>query len=120
MLNISGEYWKRDGMVIDRMGHVYDHTFLWYDPTENISSNEPYINLSPITTSFYLNGTKGIDRDINTYYGTFGPPIGEVILVQKHPRPIRACFSLERYRDCPFGTGGGRIVVVSSTPRIVE
>ncbi|WP_157727117.1 hypothetical protein [Thermococcus siculi] len=110
-LEIRGSYYirKRDGMVIGRDGRTYGHTFLWYDPTENID-DAPYVNLTPVAPPLYLNGTLGIDKKLVTYYGAFGPPIGRVVLAQRDPGPIRVCFSAGNRRECPFGTGGSEII----------
>ncbi len=110
-LEITGSYYirKRDGVVIGRDGRTYGHTFLWYDPTENLEGS-PYVNLTPVAPPFYLNGTIGIDKELVTYYGTFGPPIGRIVLVQRNPGPIQVCFSAGNRRVCPFGTGGHEIV----------
>ncbi|NJE31269.1 hypothetical protein E3E38_09475 [Thermococcus sp. 18S1] len=110
-LEITGSYHirKRDGAVIGLDGRTYGHTFLWYDPTEDIG-DIPYVNLTPVAPSLYLNGTVGIDKKLVTYHDTFGPPIGRVVLVQRNPGPIQVCFFAGDRKVCPFGTGGDEIV----------
>ncbi|WP_258084311.1 hypothetical protein [Thermococcus thermotolerans] len=111
-LKIAGSYSirKNDGMVIGPNGKHYGHTFLWYDPNENFGSNTPYVNLTPVASPLYLNGTIGLDKKLVTHYGTFGPPIGRVVLVQKNPSPIKVCFSVGTHKECPFGTGDNEII----------
>ncbi|WP_010478688.1 hypothetical protein [Thermococcus zilligii] len=104
-LTISGRYWirKSDGMVIGDDGKVYGHTFLWYDPTENLSNDTPYLNLSPIFPPQYFEGISGKDEQMKTHYGTFGPPLGYVDLYSKHPTPIKVCIVNDTEKEyCPF------------------